>query len=119
MLQLHSIHSDGMFLSPACSAWRQLLVLSVFPWMRKYRIHSNERLAQAIESVGVRQLEQAKESEGVVQAVGENIEEVGTGVAKVTGKVVQGAVGATALSAHTLTSGAQAASNFTYPAPDS
>ena len=46
-MYLMKLHHGDKFVSKAGSVWRQLIILSIFPWMAKYRIFTDERLVNA------------------------------------------------------------------------
>jgi vacuolar-type H+-ATPase subunit H len=56
------ITKNPKFGSDAGATWRQLFVLSFMPWMRKYRVFSQERISQAKDDLALRKLE-AEEDE--------------------------------------------------------
>jgi len=50
LAKLYLLQWRHNFANPACSAWRHVLVLSLFPWVRKYRVHSGVRIFQALQT---------------------------------------------------------------------
>ena len=62
------------FNSNAGAVWRQLFVLAMLPWMRKYRVFSEERKSQAIETLALHKLEVKEDAKGLVELFGEDVE---------------------------------------------
>jgi len=62
------------FNSNAGAVWRQLFVLSLLPWMRKHRVFSDIRLAQAFEALTRRKLEAEEDAKGVAERFGDDMQ---------------------------------------------
>jgi len=50
LAQVYLLQWRHNFANQAASAWRHVLVQTLFPWMRKYRVHSGVRIYQALKS---------------------------------------------------------------------
>ena len=74
---------ENSFCSDAGACWRQLFVVSFLPWLMKYRVFSDRRLADAMEAYNERrfELEEEKRPKGLM-------DEVKTGWKDLTDQVV-------------------------------
>lgn len=61
------------FGDPAAIAWRMVFVHILFPWIKKYRVLSNDRYHQAVANLSRRQAEQIEEKKGFLVRTEENI----------------------------------------------
>ena len=85
-MYLMKLRYGDRFLSDACTAWRQLFVLALMPWVSKYRVFNDERRAAAefeAEEQAVKEKEEADPYLGV-KDMKNRIPGVGVGVANET-----------------------------------
>jgi hypothetical protein len=69
MYLMKLLHRDR-FVSHAGAAWRQLFVVSFFPWLARYRVFQDERYAEAMEDLDERQKEEQEAEMHTNVAVG-------------------------------------------------
>jgi hypothetical protein len=69
-MYLMKLHHHDRFVSHAGAAWRQLFVVSFFPWLARYRVFRDERYAEAMEDLGERQRQEHDAEQQTNVAVG-------------------------------------------------
>lgn len=78
------------FGSNAGAVWRQLFVVALLPWMRKYRVFSEERLSNAISSLSLRKLQAKEDAKRLPTRFQEDMEGVGHNVVSAGAAAVHG-----------------------------
>lgn len=91
--------SDKSFGSNAGAVWRQIFVLTVMPWMRKYRVFSEERQAQAFQALGTRLLESEEDAKRLPTRLGEDVLHMQQAVGTAGANAVAGVAGTAAATA--------------------
>jgi hypothetical protein len=69
-MYLMKLHHRDRFVCHASAAWRQLFVVSFFPWLARYRVFRDERHAEAMEDLDDRQRQEQEAEQQMNVAVG-------------------------------------------------
>jgi hypothetical protein len=72
-MYLMRMRHRSKFSSNAGCAWRQLLVLALMPWMRKYRVFGEDRARESIASIRRMKLEAVEDAKGMAEHLGDDM----------------------------------------------